>query len=103
PSAPAPAPLRLTTPSQSGADLTPHTLQNSADPVPPALGGKPHTAGPVLGDTARQPLRPRSSGPVRSRAAATWCTTAAHAPPGRSGGASATRCSPPPERRRRRA
>src|SRR5699024_7186433 len=44
--------LMLTIPSQAGVDLNLHIQQNFAEHVAPALGWKPNTEGPVLGDTA---------------------------------------------------
>ena len=42
--------LLLTIPSQAGVDLNLEILQNFATHVAPALGWKPNTEGPVVGD-----------------------------------------------------
>ena len=42
--------LLLTIPSQAGVDLNLHILQSFAEHVAPALGWKPNTEGPVVGD-----------------------------------------------------
>lgn len=44
--------LMLTIPSQLGVDLNLHILESFAQHVAPALGWKPNTAGPVVGDPA---------------------------------------------------
>src|SRR5699024_11544815 len=42
--------LMLTVPSQLGVELNLHILENFATHVAPALGWKPNTEGPVVGD-----------------------------------------------------